>query len=67
MSHQSAWTDFPSAVATLASQMLAVSQEAWGPGALERQSGVNEGGGTTVMVHKERLQVYTKKKINCSE
>ncbi len=65
MSYQSSWADLPRTVAALAGQVLAVSEETWGAGALERQSGVDEGGGTAVMVHEERLHVYTKnKKLN---
>lgn len=53
---QSSWADLPGTVAALAGQVLAVSQEAWGGAStLERQPGVNESGGTAVMVHKERL------------
>lgn len=55
-SHQSSWADLAGAVAALAGQVLAVGQEARGPSALERQPGVDERGGSTVMVHKERLQ-----------
>lgn len=50
-------------MAALAGQVLAVSQEAWGGAStLERQPGVNESGGTAVMVHKERLHTQTR---NC--
>lgn len=45
-------------MAALTCQVLAVGQEARGPSALERQSGVDECGGTAVMVHKERLQAH---------
>lgn len=53
-------------MAALASQVLAVSQEARGPSALERQPGVDEGRRTAVMVHKERLHMYTQEKtVTC--
>lgn len=42
-------------MAALSSQVLAVSEEAQRPRALERQPGVNERSGTAVMVYKERL------------
>jgi len=58
-SHQSPWADLPGTVAALPSQVLAVGQDAWGPSALERKPGVDEGGSTAGMVHKERLHVYT--------
>lgn len=49
-------------MAALAGQVLAVSQKARrGPRALERQPGVDEGGGAAVMVHEERLHMYTHK------
>lgn len=64
VSHQSSWADLPGTVAALAGQVLAVSQEARGPSALERQPGVDEGGGTAVMVHEERLHVYTTQTTN---
>lgn len=35
-SHQSPRADLPSAVTALTCQVMAVSQEAWGPSALER-------------------------------
>lgn len=43
-------------MAALAGQVLAVSEEAGGPAALQRQPGVDEGGGAAVVVHKERLR-----------
>lgn len=58
-SHQSPRADLPGAVAALASQVLPVGQEARGPSALERKPGVDEGGGAAVMVHEERLNMYT--------
>lgn len=48
-------------MAALAGQVLAVGEDAGGPGALEGQPGVDEGGGATVMVHEERLHSYTRK------
>lgn len=48
-------------MAALAGQVLAVGEDAGGPGALERQPGVDEGGGAAVMVHEERLHSYTRK------
>ena len=49
-------------MAALAGQVLAVGEEAGGPSALERQPGVDEGGGAAVMVHEERLHSYAQKK-----
>lgn len=43
-------------MAALAGQVLAVGEEAGGPAALQRQPGVDEGGGAAVVVHKERLR-----------
>lgn len=60
VSHQPSGADLPGTVAALARQVLAVSQDARGPSALERQPGVDEGRGSAVMVHKERLQVHTR-------
>lgn len=48
-------------MAALAGQVLAVGEEAGGPGALERQPGVDEGGGAAVMVHEERLHLCARK------
>lgn len=53
--HQSPGADLPGTVAALARQVLPVSQDAWGPSALERQPWVDEGCGSAVVVHKERL------------
>lgn len=58
-SHLSPRADLPGAVAALASQVLAVGQEARGPSALKREPGVDEGGGPAVVVHEERLNVCT--------
>lgn len=49
------------AVAALAAQVLAVDQKAAGSSALNRQTGVYEGGGPAVMVHEERLRVKRNK------
>lgn len=46
-----------STVATLAAKMLAMGQQPSGPRALEGQPGINEGCGTTVVIHKERLMI----------
>lgn len=46
----------PGAVAALAAEVLPVGQQAAGPGALQGQAGVYEGGGPAVVVHEERLQ-----------
>lgn len=46
----------PSTVAALAAQVLAMGQQAGGTGALQGQPGVDEGRGTTVVIHKERLR-----------
>ena len=43
----------PGAVAALAAEVLAMSQQTRGAGALEREPGVNEGRGATVMIHEE--------------
>lgn len=45
-----------STVAALAAQVLAMGQQAGGTGALEGQPRVDEGRGTTVVIHKERLR-----------
>lgn len=45
------------AVAALAAQMLAVGEQTAGSGALHGQTRVDKSGGTTVMVHVERLKV----------
>lgn len=50
-------------MAALAGQVLAVGQEGSGPRALEGQPGVDEGGGTAVMVHEERLHLHTHNNI----
>lgn len=55
LTQQSPSGHLSSTVAALASQVLAVSEEAQRPRALERQPGVNERSGTAVMVYKERL------------
>lgn len=55
MSHQATRADLSGAVAALTGQVLTVSQEARRSGALERQPGVDEGGGAAVVIHKERL------------
>lgn len=51
-----------SAVAALAAQVLAMGQQAGGTGALEGQPRVDEGRGTTVVIHKERLREGGRKK-----
>lgn len=56
--YQTSRADLPGAVAALAGQVLTVSQEAWGPRALKREPGVDESGGTAVVVHEERLRVH---------
>lgn len=55
VTHQPPWADLAGAVAALAGQVLPMSQDAGGPSALEGQTGVDEGGGSAVMVHEERL------------
>ena len=51
-------------MAALAGQVLAVSQDAGGSGALQGQPGVDEAGGAAVMIHKERLRVYTTQEMS---
>lgn len=46
----------PGTVAALAAQVLAMDQQAGGTGALQGQPRVDEGRGTTVVIHKERLR-----------
>ncbi len=45
-----------STVASLAAQVLSVGQQPGGARTLERQPGVDEGRGATVVIHKERLE-----------
>lgn len=45
----------PSTVAALAAQVLAMGQQAGGTGTLQGQPRVDEGRGTTIVIHKERL------------
>lgn len=52
----------PSAVAALAAQVLAMRQQAGGTGALQGQPWVDEGRGTTIVIHKERLRRETEPK-----
>lgn len=54
--HQTSGAHLPGAVAALAAQVLPVGQEAAGSSSLQRQPGVNEGGGAAVMIHKEGLE-----------
>lgn len=46
-------------MAALAGQVLAVGEDARRPAALQRQPRVDEGGGSAVVVHKERLRAET--------
>lgn len=46
-------------MAALAAQVLAVGEQAAGPGALQRQPRVYEGGGAAVVVHEKRLEKQT--------
>lgn len=43
----------------LAAQVLAVGQQPGGAGTLEGQPRVDEGRGSTVVIHEERLRVET--------
>lgn len=54
-SYPSAGANLSGAVAALPCQVLVVSQHTGGPGALDWQAGVDEGGGAAVVIYKERL------------
>lgn len=55
--HRQLVSHLPGAVAPLAAQVLAVCQQPSGARTLEGEPRVNEGRGTAVVIHEERLRV----------